>query len=169
MKTSVLALLTVLASTALAQSTTPQCVRTCGTQNPTSSFCDGDETGVALSNCTCQTLFNSKLLSCIKSSCSSSDLTTYANNLPQPCGSTLFPGLVTGGGSSSAAAGPTTTPTAGGGSTGTTPANTATGAGQSSSTTRPAAPTTTAPGAANGLVAPGLVLAAGPLVAAVLL
>ncbi|KXJ94589.1 hypothetical protein Micbo1qcDRAFT_202431 [Microdochium bolleyi] len=170
MKASLLSIIALAAAgnSVFAQSTTPQCVRDCATQNPSSSFCDGDETGIALSNCTCQSLQNSNLLKCIKAKCPSDAQLTYAQNLPKPCGSTLFPNLNlgTGGGSSSSASNggsaATPTPSTSGGSN---PATTAAGG----ATPTPTPTTTRPPSAADGLVAPGLVLAAGPLVAAVLL
>ncbi|KAJ1335271.1 hypothetical protein MN608_02007 [Microdochium nivale] len=147
-------------SSALAQSQSPQCVKDCGTQFPISSWCDGGETGIALSNCTCQTLQNSALLKCIRTKCAPDALLAYAQALPMPCASSLFPTL--GLSTNTAASTPTTS---GSGITaGSNPTSTAPGGGGASTTPANTPP----PGAANGLVAPGFVLAAGPLLAAAL-
>ncbi|KAI1259837.1 hypothetical protein F5Y18DRAFT_442710 [Xylariaceae sp. FL1019] len=83
--------LMVMATRVLA-ATQPQCVQTCISNNPTSSFCDGDETGEDLADCTCQSISGSLLLQCIKK-CPEADQITYASNLPGECGETLFPYL----------------------------------------------------------------------------
>ncbi|KAI0152949.1 hypothetical protein GGR57DRAFT_503082 [Xylariaceae sp. FL1272] len=70
----------------------PECVETCIDNNPTSSWCDGDETGEELADCTCQSIYGSLMLDCIKK-CPEADQITYASNLPGTCGATLFPDL----------------------------------------------------------------------------
>jgi hypothetical protein len=75
-----------------AQSTSPQCIQSCGTAHPTSSQCDGNETGAALSTCTCNTLLNSQLLQCFRQ-CSTADQAVYAASIPEPCRSQLFPNV----------------------------------------------------------------------------
>jgi hypothetical protein len=78
-----------------AQSKDPLCIRTCADQYPTSSWCNGDETGTALSTCLCNTLLGSQLLQCWTDQCSDADKATYLVNakVPEPCRNQLFPGV----------------------------------------------------------------------------
>ncbi|KAJ3577778.1 hypothetical protein NPX13_g2791 [Xylaria arbuscula] len=92
----------------------PACVQDCIDNYPTSSWCDGDETGDDLANCTCQSIYGSLMLECIQK-CPEDQQTTYASGLPGTCGETLFPDLdipeATSTSSSSSVATSTSTPT----------------------------------------------------------
>lgn len=109
-------------------SSNPPCVASCVTKNPTSSQCNGNETGTALDDCTCKTYESaSALISCINK-CPAAQANDFASNVPEECRATLFPnfpGIKAGG----AAAGLTST------STSTTAAATSTAASSSGTKT----------------------------------
>lgn len=89
-------------------SSNPPCVASCVTKNPTSSQCNGDETGSALDDCTCKSYESaSALIGCINK-CPAAQANAFASNVPEECRATLFPnfpGVKAGG----AAAGLTST------------------------------------------------------------
>ncbi|KAI0202304.1 hypothetical protein F4808DRAFT_71868 [Astrocystis sublimbata] len=114
-------LLALLASTTAVLAAQPPCVQSCITANPTSSWCDGDETGEDLARCTCQSLSGSLMLQCIKK-CPEDQQTTYASGLPGSCGRSLFPNLDLASASSSSSASPTPTGTGSGTAESETPA-----------------------------------------------
>lgn len=85
--------ITLLASLAVltqAQTNFPSCIQDCIEDNPTSSFCDGDETGQDLADCTCDSLRGSGLVECM-SDCAPEDQTDYASILDGACRDELFP------------------------------------------------------------------------------
>lgn len=90
---TLLASVVLLAPTVLANpqsGESPQCIDDCATEFPTSSWCDGDETGEALAECQCQSLRGSDLLSCFYD-CSDADQNDYARVLAGSCREELFP------------------------------------------------------------------------------
>ncbi len=91
LKASIL-LLSTVASVALAQADYPPCVRTCIEENPTSSFCTGDETGAARDECTCVTLETSRMVECIRT-CPEEEKAVYKGRLPELCADAVIPGV----------------------------------------------------------------------------
>lgn len=87
------AVVTLAGTRSLAQNTSPDCISTCADQFPTSSQCDGDETGTARSTCMCNTLMGSPLLQCWTDQCSDADKAAYAQSIEPPCRDQLFTGL----------------------------------------------------------------------------
>ena len=133
----------------------PECVQTCITDNPTSSFCDGDETGADLDNCTCQSLSGSLLVQCIQT-CPQSDQAAYAAVVPESCRGQLFPGVTV-----------TSTPSSTRGqSQSTSSENTATTQTSATITGQPGS--TATPDIAPGHHVPGFVAAGGILAAFIL-
>lgn len=91
MRSSTLLLAAASAITAIAQSRDhPECIEKCIT--PTSSFCDGDETGAAKDKCTCDTYNTSAMIPCMRK-CSTSDQASFAAIVPESCRAALFPGV----------------------------------------------------------------------------
>ena len=80
---------------AIPQSTSrfPPCISDCTDEFATSSWCDGDETGEDLANCTCQSLFGSLLLECMLE-CSPEDQGEYAQTINGSCRDNIFPDAV---------------------------------------------------------------------------
>ncbi|KAI0974690.1 hypothetical protein F4678DRAFT_420517 [Xylaria arbuscula] len=142
----------MLAGTYVVLAAQPACVQDCINSNPTSSWCDGDETGEDLANCTCQSIYGSLMLQCIKK-CPEADQATYASGLPGTCGETLFPDLdipkATTSSSSAAASTPTSTPT-----------GTSTDSGAGETETPASGGDDSGTGAAAGLVVPTWMLGA---------
>jgi hypothetical protein len=85
-------LLLLILPAVLSQTTaTPPCVSTCETSHPALSFCNGDETGQALDDCTCQSFENAPdLISCIQA-CPADQASFFISQLPQECAGELFP------------------------------------------------------------------------------
>lgn len=71
----------------------PACISDCADEFPTSSWCDGDETGEDLANCTCDTLRGSSLLGCFLE-CSPEDQGEYAQIIKGDCRDDLFPDAI---------------------------------------------------------------------------
>ncbi|KAL4812149.1 hypothetical protein BDW67DRAFT_188973 [Aspergillus spinulosporus] len=88
------AVLANLATPTIADTQYPACVETCITENPTSSWCDGTETGQGLDQCTCDSLAGSLMVECIQE-CSPSDQQDYAAGIPSLCRDKLFPASTT--------------------------------------------------------------------------
>lgn len=100
---------------AVTQSTQPACVQSCFSAHPSSSWCDGDETGDALDTCTCTGLsYATAMLSCIKK-CPTADQEKYAATVPERCRSELLPGVKAAAVTSKATETATVTGTATGG------------------------------------------------------
>ncbi|KAI0439822.1 hypothetical protein F4803DRAFT_529684 [Xylaria telfairii] len=132
----------------------PACVQDCIEKNPTSSWCDGDETGDDLAECTCQSINGSLMLQCIKK-CPEDQQATYASGLPGTCGKTLFPNLDI----------PEATTTASSPSSSSTPTNTGANGGTGATETPASGGSNSGngEGAAAGLVAPTWMLGAAIL------
>ncbi|KAK5630071.1 hypothetical protein RRF57_005786 [Xylaria bambusicola] len=136
--------------------TQPACVQDCISENPTSSWCDGDETGDDLAECTCQSIYGSLMPQCIQK-CPEADQVTYASGLPGTCGQTLFPDIDI----------PGTTSTSLSSAAASTPTSTSTGTGTDSDAGETDTPASggndSGTGAVAGLVVPTWMLAASIL------
>ena len=156
---ALVASLAIVAPIAAQSSRFPACIQSCTKEFATSSWCDGDEKGEDLANCTCQSLNGSLLLDCMHK-CSPEDQGEYAKTIQGKCRDVIFPDAVISNDDSNSS----TTTTGGGGSS---EATTTTGDGQPSQTSEEAAASDSG-GAAMGLDVPAA-LAAGGLFAAFLL
>lgn len=156
---TLMASVALLVPTTFAQSDSPlpSCVTDCFNEFPTSSWCDGDETGEDLAECTCQSLRGSNLLNCIYD-CSDEDQNDYAQVLVGSCKKELFPDATDDSGDDETNDDAETSTTTGGSSDPTT----TTGDAQPSQTEQDNGD---GEGAAMGLDVPAA-LAAGGLVAA---
>ncbi|KAH6695126.1 hypothetical protein F5X68DRAFT_227123 [Plectosphaerella plurivora] len=93
MRVNTILLLAASAMTAIAQSRNhPDCIEKCIDENPTSSFCDGDETGSVKDKCLCDTYSGSSMIPCMRD-CSTSDQSSFAAIVPESCRAALFPGV----------------------------------------------------------------------------
>lgn len=146
----------LFAGTCAAQSKYPECIQTCITQNRSSSWCDGDETGEELDECICSGLGMSPMVQCTKDKCSKDDQAVYAGRLPDLC-SNIFPDV----GPNTSAAPPSATKSGGEGGGASKTANS-----EATMTSGGSEPSDT--GAAVGRVVPTMV-AAGGLLAALLI
>lgn len=70
----------------------PECVASCIDENPTSSFCDGDETGSDLDECMCASFSGSLMIECIND-CPQDEKEVFAAELPAVCRESLLPGV----------------------------------------------------------------------------
>ncbi|KAI0502806.1 hypothetical protein F5B22DRAFT_653593 [Xylaria bambusicola] len=132
--------------------TQPACVQDCISENPTSSWCDGDETGDDLAECTCQSIYGSLMLQCIQK-CPEADQATYASGLPGTCGETLFPDIDI----------PETTSTLSSSAAASTPTRTNTDSGARETETPASDGNDSGTGAAAGLIIPTWMLGASIL------
>ncbi|KAL4799461.1 hypothetical protein BDV19DRAFT_355170 [Aspergillus venezuelensis] len=83
--------LTFLPFTLAQTSSYPPCVRDCITNNPGLSWCDGDETGQALDECTCASYSETDpLIICLRQ-CTPSEQGEFAGVLPDLCRDDLLP------------------------------------------------------------------------------
>ncbi|KIN01361.1 hypothetical protein OIDMADRAFT_29034 [Oidiodendron maius Zn] len=140
-------LLLLILPAVLSQTTaTPPCVSTCETTHPALSFCNGDETGQALDDCTCESFENAPdLISCIKA-CPADQASFFTSQLPQECAGALFPSdsttsTTTSSGNAETTSSPTTAKTTAATTAATSAATTA--AGNNSQTTASSVSTAT--------------------------
>ena len=87
---SLLAILALMAATSALAADLPDCPQSCVDDNPTSSFCDGDEKGLDLDNCTCQSYFGSLMIQCIQE-CPTADQSAFKATLPKSCRDGVLP------------------------------------------------------------------------------
>ena len=87
---SVSVLLAFMAATSALAADLPDCPQTCVDDNPTSSFCDGDEKGLDLDNCTCASYFGSLMVQCIQK-CPDADQSAFKATLPKSCRDGVLP------------------------------------------------------------------------------
>ncbi|KAH8174156.1 hypothetical protein LIA77_05575 [Sarocladium implicatum] len=85
-------LIAFMAATSALAADLPDCPQTCIDDNPTSSFCDGDEKGLELDECTCQSYFGSLMIQCIQE-CPDSDQSAFKATLPKSCRDGVLPGV----------------------------------------------------------------------------
>ncbi|PMD49620.1 uncharacterized protein K444DRAFT_622693 [Hyaloscypha bicolor E] len=149
MKTTLFLLVPLLSLTLAQTTTTPPCVASCEKTSAASSTCNGNETGAALDQCTCDSLIGTSLITCIQA-CPSSEISVFAAGVPALCRGTLFPGVTVS--SSSDGAAPTTS-SGGSGSGATT-----TSSGSPSSTASPSSSSTAKSGGGTGAAVQGKVL-----------
>jgi hypothetical protein len=85
---SVLALFA--AATSVLAADLPDCPQKCVDNNPTSSWCDGDEKGQDLDDCTCASYFGSLMVQCIMK-CPDKDQSAFKATLPKSCRDGVMP------------------------------------------------------------------------------
>lgn len=161
---ALVASLALVAPIAAQSSLFPACIQSCTQEFATSSWCNGDETGEDLANCTCQSLNGSLLLDCMHK-CSPEDQGEYAKTIQGKCRDVIFPDAVISDDDSSSNSDDSNSSTTTGAG-GSSEATTTTEDGQPSQTSEEGAASDT--GAAMGLEVPAA-LAAGGLFAAFLL
>ncbi|KAL4876340.1 hypothetical protein BJY04DRAFT_142931 [Aspergillus karnatakaensis] len=69
---------------------TPSCIQSCITNNPSYSWCSGNESDRALTECVCRGLDSGPLLECMRE-CSPQDQWEYAKDVPENCRERVFP------------------------------------------------------------------------------
>ncbi|KAH7367754.1 hypothetical protein B0T11DRAFT_275939 [Plectosphaerella cucumerina] len=163
MRINTILLLAASAITTLAQSNThPDCIEKCIDANPTSSFCDGDETGDAKDKCLCDTYSGSSMIPCMRK-CSVSDQSSFAAIVPEACRAALFPGVTVDEAATTGDAAATSAAETGSDSVATT-----TSGGSASQTSEATAGTTTDGGSAAAGKEVSILLAAAGVLAALL-
>jgi hypothetical protein len=154
MHSLILLLLLFLPLHIVAETLVPQCIQACINEHPTSSSCNGDEKGDALTSCTCASLANAGLLiGCVKS-CPAADQAVYAASVPEKCRSEMLPSVTI-----TNAASNTATATTNNNSVGVTQTGTAISSAKSSAAANPGA-------AVEQAGFPGLVAVVGGILAA---
>ncbi|KAL2816530.1 hypothetical protein BJX63DRAFT_387593 [Aspergillus granulosus] len=85
----ILTILTLFPTQSLATSY-PRCVSNCISNNPSNSWCNGDETGRAKEECVCRGLDGLSMTRCI-AECDPEDQWAFARDLPSTCRERMFP------------------------------------------------------------------------------
>ncbi|KAK0387548.1 hypothetical protein NLU13_3794 [Sarocladium strictum] len=87
---SLSALLAFMVTTSAFAADLPKCSQTCVDDNLMSSFCDGDEKGLDLDNCTCASYFGSLMVQCVRK-CPEADQSAFKATLPESCRDEVLP------------------------------------------------------------------------------
>ncbi|KAL3456371.1 hypothetical protein BJX64DRAFT_294128 [Aspergillus heterothallicus] len=82
--------LTLPTRTLAANSSYPPCIDTCIANNPSNSWCSGDETGRVMEECVCRGLDGLPMIRCI-AGCEPEEQWAFAGGLPGACRERVFP------------------------------------------------------------------------------